>query len=308
MKKIFLFALTILLSIFLSGCTNFDNQNHRNQEGQPKETQQETDATDGSAIARLIEDFGTRLQTVSLLAPKEIVNKSMQENYGNFVTPELLAAWQSDPQHAPGRLTSSPWPDHITIESMKKESEHEYQVKGKIIEVSSAENATSGVAAQQSITLTVKKTGNRWLIDTAILGSYEDASLITYQNKQYGFSFSLPKSWQGYSIVVSKWEGNAFVGQQSGKTVETGPIISIRHPEWTSQNPRQDIPIMIFTSAQWDMQQQEKFHIGAAPINPSELGRNSGYVFALPARYNFAFPTGYEEVENILKSHPLQAK
>ncbi|MDP1086626.1 hypothetical protein Q6245_30140, partial [Klebsiella pneumoniae] len=68
------------------------------------------------------------------------------------------------------------------------------------------------------------------------------------------------------------------------------PMISIRHPDWTSQNPRQDIPIMIFTLAQWNMLQQDEFHIGAAPINPSELGRNTSYVFARPARYNYAFP------------------
>jgi hypothetical protein len=83
-------------------------------------------------------------------------------------------------------------------------------------------------------------------------------------------------------------------------------MISIRHPEWTAENPRQDIPIMIFTTAQWNSLQQGKFHIGAAPIGPSELGRNAKYVFALPARYNYAFPTGYEEVESILKSDPLQ--
>jgi hypothetical protein len=83
-------------------------------------------------------------------------------------------------------------------------------------------------------------------------------------------------------------------------------MISIRHPQWTAKNPRQDIPIMIFTITQWDSLQQEKFHIGAAPIGPSELGHNTKYVFALPARYNFAFPTGYEEVESILKSNPLQ--
>ena len=62
---------------------------------------------------------------------------------------------------------------------------------------------------------------------------------------------------------------------------------------------------MIFTISQWNALQQDKFHIGAAPIGPSELGRNSRYVFALPARYNFAFPTGYQEVEKILKSNPL---
>lgn len=53
--------------------------------------------------------------------------------------------------------------------------------------------------------------------------------------------------------------------------------------------------------------EQEDFHIGAAPIGPKELARNSNYVFALPARYNYAFPTGYEEVEKILEGYPLQA-
>ena len=126
---------------------------------------------------------------------------------------------------------------------------------------------------------------------------------IVYDNIKYGFRFSLPQSWKGYTIVKSEWDG---MDSQTGKTIDLGSIISIRHPLWTAQNPRQDIPIMIFTLAQWNALQQGKFHIGAAPIGPSELGRNSKYVFALPARYNYAFPTGYQEVETILKGKPLK--
>lgn len=40
-------------------------------------------------------------------------------------------------------------------------------------------------------------------------------------------------------------------------------------------------------------------------IGPSMLGQNSKYVFALPPRYNYAFPTGFEEVEKILETGPL---
>lgn len=65
---------------------------------------------------------------------------------------------------------------------------------------------------------------------------------------------------------------------------------------------------MIFTLAQWNSLKEEKFHIGAAPIGPSELGRNNGYVLALPARYNYAFTTGYEEVEQILNNKPLKTE
>ena len=67
--------------------------------------------------------------------------------------------------------------------------------------------------------------------------------IITYENKQYGFIFSLPESWQGYQIVMDKWEGKAI--DENAKIVESGPLLMIRHPEWTAENVRQDIPIMI---------------------------------------------------------------
>ncbi len=126
---------------------------------------------------------------------------------------------------------------------------------------------------------------------------------ISYENTQYGFRFALPDSWKGYTIVTSKWEGH---DAKDGAIVESGASISIRHPEWTEEKPRQDIPIYVFTLDQWNALQQEEFFIGAAPIGPKELTRNDKYVFALPARYNFAFPDGYEEVEDILNGNPIQ--
>jgi predicted small lipoprotein YifL len=128
---------------------------------------------------------------------------------------------------------------------------------------------------------------------------------VVYRNTDYGFTFDLPESWENYTIITDEWEGLAADGSAGEKTVRTGPEISIRHPAWTEETPRQDIPILVFTLAQWDELGQDKFHIGAAPIGPSELGRNSKYVFALPARYNFAFPEGYEEVEGLLQTNPL---
>jgi beta-lactamase regulating signal transducer with metallopeptidase domain len=137
--------------------------------------------------------------------------------------------------------------------------------------------------------------------------SSADSNSIMYTNTQYGFQFSLPESWKDYSIVNSKWEGLAMDEKSaSEKVVETGPLISIRDPKWTAQTPRQDIPIMLFTLSQWNSLQQGVFNIGAAPIGPSELGRNDKYVFALPARYNYSFPPGYEEVDMILNSKPLK--
>jgi hypothetical protein len=127
---------------------------------------------------------------------------------------------------------------------------------------------------------------------------------IIYHNSQYGFSFTLPASWKGYRIVTDKWEG-LNMGPEGDEVVEQGPQLTIRNPHWSKNQPWQDIPIMVFTLTQWDALQKGSFWIGAAPIGPSELGRNSRYVFALPARYNFAEVQGIQEVETILASTPL---
>ncbi len=130
------------------------------------------------------------------------------------------------------------------------------------------------------------------------------ATQIEYKNTAYGFTFTLPKSWEGYTVVNGSWEG---VNWETGSPQKnSGPKISIRHPQWIAETPRQDIPILVFTPAQWDLIVREKMGIGAAPIPPSELGRNATYVFALPARYNFAFPAGFEEVDEIVKGNPLR--
>ena len=129
---------------------------------------------------------------------------------------------------------------------------------------------------------------------------------LDYHNKEYGFDVALPPSWTGYTIIQGQWEGR-ILDAQPEKT-EHGPLISIRHPKWTKENPRQDIPIMVFTLNQWKLIQQEKMAVSAAPIGPSELARNAKYVFALPARYNFAYLPGYEEVDRILQNKAVQAR
>lgn len=134
----------------------------------------------------------------------------------------------------------------------------------------------------------------------------ETAFANVYQNAQYGFSFDLPDSWKDYSVATEEWEGTDMADSASRQGAVTGPIINIRHPLWTAEKPRQDIPIMVFTLAQWTSLQNREFAVGAAPVPPSELGRNTNYVFALPARYNFAFLDGFEEVETILKDNPLK--
>jgi hypothetical protein len=127
------------------------------------------------------------------------------------------------------------------------------------------------------------------------------SAAIEYKDTKYGFSFTLPASWKGYKIVAEKWEGS---DTRKGD-IEHGPLLYIRHPAWTKENPRQDIPIMIFTVSQWESVQQGNYLVNAAPISPNELGRNRKYVFALPPRANYADLTGVEEVDDILRHGPL---
>ncbi len=132
---------------------------------------------------------------------------------------------------------------------------------------------------------------------------------VVYTNKKYRFRFSLPESWRGYSIRISEWEGGDGRTYQPGEAMPPairGPLISIDHPLLTDSNPRQNIPIMVFTKAQWKLVEEGNLIVSAAPVGPSELGRNAKYVFALPARFNYALITGWEEVGQIVQSHPLQ--
>lgn len=267
---------------------------------EPLSTKKDDPKRDEQDVRALVEAFGKMLQKVSLLAPKDVVAASIEENYSDYVTPELLQKWQADPQSAPGRMVSSPWPERIDILRMEISDKNQYTVYGEVIEVTSKELIKGGAAAKRPVTIVVQKVNDRWLISSVTVGGYVQCGSVVYENTRYGFYFYLPETWKGYTIIEEQWEGTS-----EADTAEIGPQLLIRHPDWIQNNPRQDIPIMVFTLEQWNALQKGDFSVGAAPINPSKLSSNSAYVFALPARYNYAFQTGFEEVEEILKGSPL---
>jgi len=260
--------------------------------------------TDAQKAADLVTAFGKVLQNVSLL-DKGDVAQSMEKNYKRFVTPALLKSFQASPKKAPGRSVSSPWPDRIDIFGVQQDSDDEYTVSGQIVEITSAD--LKNAAARRAITLTVaKQADGAFLISGAALGDYAQKGPVVYENTEFGFDFYLPAGWKGYTVLEDQWEGTPFSGEGEK---QYGRELFIRHPKWTEADPRQDIPIMVFTPEQWDavtgISGGEGLAVSAAPVPPSMLGRNARYVFALPARYNFAFPTGFEEVEQIIAGSPL---
>lgn len=129
---------------------------------------------------------------------------------------------------------------------------------------------------------------------------------IVYRNIQYRFCFLLPASWEGYSILTDQWK----VYEPGPHQGESGPVILIRHPKWTEKEPYADIPIMVFTLAQWHLVDDGEIILSAAPIGPSELGRNAEYVFAAPARYSMVaedFQDGKEVIDLISHNNSLHA-
>lgn len=122
---------------------------------------------------------------------------------------------------------------------------------------------------------------------------------LCYRNQQYGLAFFLPARWQGYSVLVQRWEG----GAGGPEVTAHGPMIVLRHPRWKADDPYQDIPIMVFTRGQWDGDKQGRFSFGAGGFD-EELWHNQDYVFAMSSRYNAADDVkGWEEVSEVVEQN-----
>jgi len=153
------------------------------------------------------------------------------------------------------------------------------------------------------IALAVMLTGCR----TANVSHPTSNAPIIYHNAQYGLTFSLPADWRGYSVLTNEW-----VGQQSddktGEIIRTehGPKIILRHPQWTASDPHQDIPISIFTRAQWEDVHEEILVTSAGGID-FDISHNRNYVFTVHSRFNWNELTGWEEAQKIVATNCMIA-
>src|SRR3989344_2497874 len=128
-------------------------------------------ADESAEVKVIVQNFGFTLKNVSLLSPG--APDAIRENYGDFLTPELLAEWQADPSKAVGRYTSSPWPDRIAVAAANKSESGAYDVFGEIIEVTSMESI-GDIASKRSIKLRVEKIDAKWRITSVIAGNTDN--------------------------------------------------------------------------------------------------------------------------------------
>lgn len=114
-----------------------------------------------SEVSSLVTSFGKQLQKVSLLAPN--ASSTMATVYGSYVSPQLLAQWQKHPESAPGKATSSPWPDRIEIISITPQGSG-FIVNGNVILVTSAEAMHGGAAGSIPVVILVINQNGKWQI------------------------------------------------------------------------------------------------------------------------------------------------
>jgi phage shock protein PspC (stress-responsive transcriptional regulator) len=129
-----------------------------------------TDSQNQADAENTVKNFGEVLRDVSVLAPKEMLKPLLEKTYGPYITPELLAAWQNDPGLALGKETSSPYPDHINIDSNTKNADGTYSIAGDIIMMTS--NPQDGYSDIEPVTFTLVQLNNEWRISAVETGKH----------------------------------------------------------------------------------------------------------------------------------------
>jgi hypothetical protein len=140
-------------------------------------------AADEFAVRALVTEFGTKLQMVPLLAETPVRKVAMEQYYGPYVAPELIAQWIPEgAEGALGRYTSSPWPERIEIVEVRPTGKN-FVVEGNVIEVTSSQGSGQGsieagagkaAAAVYPVTLAVEKRDGVWKIVKAEKGAYSE--------------------------------------------------------------------------------------------------------------------------------------
>jgi hypothetical protein len=118
-------------------------------------------AADESAASSTVAAFGLTLQQVSIMAPNAA--DMIASTYGPYVAPALLQQWEADPQSAPGRVVSSPWPDHIQIDSITPQGSG-YVINGELVFMTSNEVENGGNAGTTPVVIQLADENGSWQI------------------------------------------------------------------------------------------------------------------------------------------------
>ena len=140
------------------------------------------------------------------------------------------------------------------------------------------------------VNFSVKQNPNSQNTPTNVTTVDSNQADIVYKDDMFGFQLTLPKTWSGYKLERGE--------------IPFGNSVTLVHPDATELKPRMNIPIYVYPIEKWTEWEKNNFegYPTAAPIGPTERGRNSKFVFATAPRYNFSYLPGFEEVEEIIKT------
>ena len=126
---------------------------------------------------------------------------------------------------------------------------------------------------------------------------------LRYHNAQYNFTFFLPADWKGYSVLIQEWSAELHSADyQTVVGTEHGPMILLRNPHWTVNDPYQDIPIIVFTREQWGFGRPQRLFVGAGGVE-DEISHNAKYVFVINSRHNWRELKGWAETGKIVRQN-----
>ena len=74
-------------------------------------------------------------------------------------------------------------------------------------------------------------------------------SINAWELRAHGISDRHPGT---LAVLGSEWRGNVLGSVGTVTLVLRGPEVKIRRPKWTEKNPREDLPLIIFTIAAWN--------------------------------------------------------
>ena len=152
---------------------------------------------------------------------------------------------------------------------------------------------------------TLMTTFNQLILTFKFTKSDKTADWKTYKNDEYGFEIILLELWKGYKVFEESWNGTTL---DNNSVKYEGPKIVIRNPKWSEDKIWQDIPILVFTKAEWQLIEANNLNIFAAPIAPEKLGENNKYVFALPPRWiGFTDALKQDEAQKIVETFEVLA-
>ncbi len=75
---------------------------------------------------------------------------------------------------------------------------------------------------------------------------------IEFINDKYHFSIYLPKEWEGYQVITEQETGDKESDELFRNIDNEYIVMTIRHPNWTKEEPYQDISLVIFRMEQWN--------------------------------------------------------